>query len=190
MIKMSSFQTLTSSKTNEHYTPVQYTNSARFVMGSIDLDPCSCAIAQQWIKAKNYYSLAKDGDSFNKRLYGNIWMNPPYGIASKAKGIYGASAWIMKVYKAYHAGEVKQAIILARGDSNGVKLLTKETVFCDSKRINFLNEYCEPGSAGVPGTRIFYLGDFVDRFATTFSKYGTILKAYEITAETLQKAIA
>lgn len=50
-------QLLTSAKTVAWYTPKYYTDLARQVMGSIDLDPASCEVAQQWIKSYNYYGL-------------------------------------------------------------------------------------------------------------------------------------
>lgn len=45
----------------EHYTPVRFIDSAREVMGSIDLDPASNNIANEWIKATTFYTLENQG---------------------------------------------------------------------------------------------------------------------------------
>ena len=41
-----------------------------------DLDPCS-PINRPWNTAKNHYT--KEDDGLNKKWYGNVWLNPPYG---------------------------------------------------------------------------------------------------------------
>ncbi len=57
-----SFDHLTSSDTSEWYTPAKYIEAARLVLGGIDLDPASNEIANGWIKADRYYSLAEKGE--------------------------------------------------------------------------------------------------------------------------------
>lgn len=61
---------------NEWYTPEHYIAAARLVMGDIDLDPASCALANKTVKAKKYYG--KDEDGLVKPWHGNVWLNPPY----------------------------------------------------------------------------------------------------------------
>ena len=87
---MTTFQILTSSESNEYYTPARYTDAARLVMGGIDIDPASCEIAQGWIKAAICYDQTEDG--FQKDWHGRLWLNPPYGQASLAKNNYGAQS--------------------------------------------------------------------------------------------------
>ena len=64
----------------EHYTPRRFTDSARVVMGSIDLDPASNEVANSWIQANTFYSLENQG--LDKEWTGNVWMNPPYDSKS------------------------------------------------------------------------------------------------------------
>ena len=61
---------------DEWYTPKEYVDSARKVMGSIDTDPASCKTAQAWIKSGIYYDEKSDG--LKQKWSGNVWLNPPY----------------------------------------------------------------------------------------------------------------
>jgi DNA N-6-adenine-methyltransferase (Dam) len=62
---------------NEHYTPKQYLDAAREVLGSIDIDPASCAEANQVVNAAVFFTA--DDDGLTKEWNGNVWLNPPYG---------------------------------------------------------------------------------------------------------------
>ncbi len=69
---------INNSGNTEWYTPKQYIESARKVMGSIDLDPASSKEAQKIVRAAKYYDSKADG--LTKKWKGNIWLNPPYNI--------------------------------------------------------------------------------------------------------------
>src|SRR5450432_2540331 len=74
----------TPTKSNEWYTPAKYIEAARAVMGSIDLDPASCKIANRTVKATRYCS--KEENGLSKEWTGNIWLNPPYGRTNSESG--------------------------------------------------------------------------------------------------------
>ena len=69
---------------NAWYTPAKYIESARKVLGEIDLDPFSSLEANQVVKAKNYYT--QEDNALNKSwnpkegkgVKHRVWMNPPY----------------------------------------------------------------------------------------------------------------
>ena len=61
---------------NEWYTPKEYIELVKKVMGKIDLDPASCDEAQKIIKAEEYYT--KEDNGLEQSWFGNIWLNPPY----------------------------------------------------------------------------------------------------------------
>jgi hypothetical protein len=67
-----------SSKSAEHYTPPAILEPARALLGGIDLDPASCAIANAMVRAKSYFIEADNG--FLKKWSGKVFLNPPGGF--------------------------------------------------------------------------------------------------------------
>lgn len=164
---MNSFQVLTSSESNEWYTPPEITDAAGRVIQGIELDPASCELAQQWIQAGRYFTQEQDGYS-QPWIAKSVWLNPPYGARNTANSIYGASAWIEKATSAYENGFVGQLILLCRGDSKPLKKLQATTICCVADRIKFISP-SDPGKKNpVPGTKIFYLGPNYAAFAREF----------------------
>ena len=60
----------------EWYSPPELIERARTVMGSIDLDPASCALAQRVVSARTWFDAKRDG--LKQRWTGNVWLNPPF----------------------------------------------------------------------------------------------------------------
>jgi len=48
----------------------------RQVMGSITLDPASCAAAQEVVQADVFFTVKEDG--LSRSWFGNAWLNPPF----------------------------------------------------------------------------------------------------------------
>ena len=61
----------------EWYTPKFYIRLALRVLGKINLDPASNALAQTWSEAEYFYTISIDG--FSQKWFGKIFLNPPYG---------------------------------------------------------------------------------------------------------------
>jgi len=155
---------------NEGYTPSEYIEMARRVMGSIDLDPASNEYAQEIVKAEKYYTIDDDGLSMEWK--GNIWLNPPY--ANKLI--------IQFIDKAISEKEVTQAIILTNNNTDTQwfkKLFNWSDILCfTTGRINF---YKRDGTISAPtnGQTFFYKGNNYKQFTEEFKRIGLIMAKYE-----------
>lgn len=93
-------------KSSEWYTPPKYIEAAREVMGGIDLDPASCATANQIVKATAYYT--KEQNGLEQNWKGRVWLNPPYGrtVRMKATRKSTIGLFIEKLLQEYEHGNV------------------------------------------------------------------------------------
>ena len=143
------------------YTPSCYTESARTVMGSITLDPASCAAANETVKADAYYSIEEDG--LSQPWYGNVWLNPPYNLISKF------------VSKLLESNDVQQAIILVNNASETQWFQTlmgkASAMVFHLGRLRFQRPTGER-SAPMQGQVFFYIGNDSGNFLSEFRKYG------------------
>ncbi len=110
-----------SSKSWEHYTPVDYVEAIRKTMGTIDLDPASCWLAQQDINAGTWHGLQEDNtmtDGLAVPWHGNVFLNPPGGNTWRVRAELQKISrsypvvWWRKLVAEWRAGTVKQAIFV------------------------------------------------------------------------------
>ena len=71
-------------KTAEHYTPAEFVEAGRYVLGEIDLDPASSPMANMVVNARRYYGLRSwYGPSYRPEnglelpWGGRVFVNPP-----------------------------------------------------------------------------------------------------------------
>lgn len=172
-----SMQVLTSSKSNEWYTPPWLIELARECMGSIDLDPASCATAQKWIQADIWY-----GEGVNGLIHpwnGNIWLNPPYGRTVNQSN---AGIWATKLEQEYNMDRVQQAILLvnsAHGYEWYESLWRKYPVICLRDRVRFVNIEGKIGGQSKKAQTLVYFGRRIVRFERIFKHLGRFLHADE-----------
>lgn len=170
-------QVLTSSKTVEWCTPQIYTDAAREVMGSIDLDPASTWGANQWIGATHYFTIEDDG--LSKPWYGNIFCNPPYGKTGTRSN---QDIWAAYLESQHTSGSLLQAIYLTKsvpGYKWWERLFRLWPVCFVEERIEFLQldmhgNIISKGKAKA-GSNFWYAGDNVNRFAKVYSHFGRII---------------
>lgn len=155
--------------TVEHYTPSEYIEAARMVLGGIDLDPASCERANQTVKAAQYFTQKDNG--LRHEWHGRVWMNPPYGQYS---GLF-----VAKLIEELEAGRTTAAIVLvnAHGTDTGWFQPLFDGVLCfTDHRINFYGDGDRSGSTH--GSAFAYFGDKREYFAKTFSMFGAVVERF------------
>lgn len=152
---------------NEWYTPVEYIEAARRVMGSIDLDPASNHEAQEFIKAGNYYT--KETNGLAQVWIGNVWLNPPYA---------DPLPWVSKLIDSYTDGDITEAILLVNtaNSPEWSRLLwhSGHAVCLLSKRVRFWRPDREDAKGTAQDQMIWYIGNDPTEFEAVFSAYGAI----------------
>lgn len=173
--------TIEPTKSAEWYTPPKYIEAARQVMDGIDLDPASCAEANQIVRAQRYYTREQNGLDQEWKAR-SVWLNPPYGrtvkMAATRKSTIGL--FTEKLLQEYRAGNVKQAIVLATTEVNAkwfYPLLQYPVCFPDH-RIKFIVPVkLERGVySQMFGSCFVYLGPNTDHFIKVFSQFGVIME--------------
>lgn len=154
----------------EWYTPAQYVESARKVMGSIDCDPCSSELAQKIINAQTYYTIETDG--LSHPWYGTVWMNPPYAARI-------ITQFVDKLLGHLSNGTVTQAIMLTHNNAD-TAWFHKAALRCESAcftrgRVRFYDESGQ-GNSPTHGHTFMYFGKRKKGFENEFRQYGWIVR--------------
>jgi hypothetical protein len=157
---------------NEWYTPKEYIEAARKVLGEIALDPASNPLANDIVQAATFYTAEDTG--LDKDWFGTVWMNPPY-----ESGLIGQFA--EKLCDSYASGNVTAAIVLVNNATETrwfQSLAEQASAACFPKgRVKFWH----PRKVAVPlqGQAILYLGPNTDDFARAFSQFGFCMEAFK-----------
>jgi hypothetical protein len=153
----------------EWFTPARYIEKARLVLGTIDLDPASCAEAQETVKAAKFYALADDG--LAQAWTGTVWLNPPY-----AGGLVAAFA--KKMIESWAGGELPATIMLTNAYTETSwfhALVRASRAVCFTRgRIKFESPHGEK-CAPTNGQSFFYFGNELDLFRQHFADVGLVM---------------
>jgi phage N-6-adenine-methyltransferase len=150
----------------ERYTPPEYIEAARLVLGAIDLDPATSEQAQRTVRAANYFTEKTDG--LKQEWHGRIWLNPPYHREL-------APAFIRKLVAEIAAGRVTAAIMLTNNCTDTEWFAVVEAAcaaICFTRgRIKFTQPN---GTEVLPtqGQAFFYFGTDANSFARVFCRFG------------------
>lgn len=152
---------------NEWYTPPEYIEAARAVMGDIDLDPASSVIANKTVGADVFYTEADNG--LSRSWAGRVWMNPPY--ASELIGKF-----CEKLVTHYTEGRVSQAVVLVNNATETAwfnqLILVADAVIFTRGRVKFLDMDGNRAGAPLQGQAIIYMGENANGFLSEFSAFG------------------
>lgn len=157
----------------ERYTPAQYIEMARVVMGTIDLDPASCKVAQRIVKATEFFTIKDDG--LSQDWIGNVWLNPPYHRDLGPR-------FIDKLVAELACGRTRQAIALTNNSTDTdwfrVAAAACQAICFVRGRILFLKEDGETALTPTQGQSLFYFGSDLERFCAEFCRVGFVATSF------------
>lgn len=170
-------------KSNEWYTPAKYIEAARAVMGGIDLDPASCALANETVQATRYYTV--DDDGLSKPWKGRVWLNPPFSASNVLRGMEPGRTqksvirvWIDKLIAEYTQGNINEAILLTKTDMKASWFLALwDFIICFARDHLYFERPGLPPEKYQFGTCFVYLGSNEAAFIRVFSQFGTVARA-------------
>jgi len=155
----------------EWYTPREYIEAARAVLGTIDLDPASCSEANAIVGASTFYTRAQDGLAQPWR--GRVWMNPPYSHPA-------IEHFAVKFAESVRAREVTAGVALVNNgtETEWFRRLSEvaAAVCFPTGRIGFWSTNPEREIATpLQGQAVLYAGDQVEAFRSAFESFGVVL---------------
>lgn len=168
-------------KSNEWYTPLSYIQAVKQVLGGIDLDPASCAEANETVQATNYF--CKEEDGLALPWFGRVYLNPPYSYENMPRGMETGnrpnsmtSIWIEKLIEEYQSGRVAQAILLSKADpkQRWFQMLWDYPICFVCSRLLF-NRPGLPPEKHQFGNVFVYLGADPTRFMEVFTEFGPVV---------------
>jgi ParB family transcriptional regulator, chromosome partitioning protein len=155
---------------NDWYTPSHIVELARQALGGLDLDPASCALANETVRAGSFYD--KHANGLEQRWFGKVWLNPPYSKNLIAK-------FAGKLLHEYENGNVESGILLSHNcsETNWFQICAagaQRVCFPDS-RLQFRNPSRSISSTPARGQTLFYFGKDPTGFTEVFGEIGIVL---------------
>ena len=152
----------------EWFTPAEWVDLVREVLGSIDLDPASCAEAQEIVGADTYYSPENGEDGIELPWTGNVFVNPPYRV-DPCRGFVDRFLT--------HDGAGIMLTANATDADWGQALLHGSDAICFPEgRIKFVRPGGNNAGSAKFGQLFSYRGPDVARFEEVFSRRGKVFK--------------
>ena len=144
---------------NEWYTPKEYIDIARMVMGAIDCDPASSDIANKTVGAEIYFTAENNG--LEQKWVGNVWMNPPYAQPL-------IQQFADKLISEIDNGNVEQACVLVNNatETQWFQSMAQKAsaIWFMKGRVKFLDVKGNANGAPLQGQCMLYFGNKIDAF--------------------------
>jgi hypothetical protein len=155
---------------HEWYSPPEYVDAARQVMGAIDLDPMSSSTANNVVQAETYFDAETDG--LQQRWRGRLWANPPYTNKTM-------TAFVTKLITDHEAGDVTEAVVLTNNatDTTWFQALASEAdaICLPRGRAHYWRGDNREISSALQGQTVFYLGSNTGTFIEVFGAIGLVV---------------
>jgi phage N-6-adenine-methyltransferase len=174
--KTSAVAALTSSESNEWYTPGEFLEGAREVMGGIDLDPASSPAANDVVKAARIFTAEDDG--LAHEWAGRVWLNPPYGRSEvDGKERSNQATWTERLIDEHAAGRVEQACAMVTSKTADLwfQPLWDYPICFITGRVDFRAGEGQKESNNTQSQVVVYLGERVEAFERVFARFGRIV---------------
>jgi phage N-6-adenine-methyltransferase len=158
------------------FTPPEYLDSVRQVMGGIDLDPFTSEKANEIVGARWIFTIEHSAFEHSWDLDKNIrvFMNPPY-----SGGLCGRA--VNRFIDQYEEKNFIEGVVLVNNatDTRWFNALVKHcaAICFTDHRISFWNADRKNVSANTRGQAFFYFGSKrrLPKFSKTFEKHGFVL---------------
>lgn len=155
---------------NEWYTPKEYIEAARAVLGEIDLYPASNDVANQVVKAAQIFT--PDDDGLEQRWDGRVWMNPPYAQPL-------ITDFANKLAQSVREQTVTAACVLVNNATETAwfrAIADVSNAICfPSGRVRFWNPSKESATP-LQGQAVLYAGPDVAKFCSEFASFGFLVE--------------
>jgi ParB family chromosome partitioning protein len=153
---------------NEWFTPREYIEAARAVLGAIDLDPASATAANKVVQAATYFTMADDG--LQQTWHGRVWMNPPYAQPLMTR-------FCEKLTQSVKAETVSAAVVLVNNatETEWFQLLATVTqaICFPNNRVKFWHPKKDSASP-LQGQAVLYMGADIEGFGRAFATFGFV----------------
>jgi hypothetical protein len=157
------------------FTPPEYLDSVRAVLGEIELDPFTSVAANKIVRATRIFTLEHSAfdQEWQRTKPVRVFMNPPYssGLCARA---------VNRFIDQLTLGHIEEGIVLVNNATDTRwfnALVGRCTALCFTHhRISFWNADMKHVSGNTRGQAFFYFGKRSKEFAGIFRKHGFVLK--------------